>query len=59
MYAIRSYYDSALMFAAVQVGFGPRVPNTPAHGACADWMIAKLSAYGAKISVQSFDAVVV
>jgi Zn-dependent M28 family amino/carboxypeptidase len=49
--------DSALAYAAVQVGFGPRVPNTAAHKACGDWMMAKLAGYGGKLSVQEFDAV--
>ena len=30
--------DSAYAFVAKQVAFGPRVPNTPSHVACGDWL---------------------
>lgn len=39
--------DSAFGFVAKQVGFGPRVPGTAAHKACADWMVATLKRFGA------------
>jgi Zn-dependent M28 family amino/carboxypeptidase len=45
--------DSAYQLVARQVAFGPRVPNTDAHRACAKWLEAKLNAYGAKVIVQN------
>ena len=39
--------DSAYGYVAKQVSFGPRVPGTPAHKACADWMVATLERFGA------------
>jgi len=39
--------DSAYQFIADQVDFGPRVPGTPAHEACARYLKAKLASYGA------------
>jgi hypothetical protein len=44
--------DSAFAFVAKQVSFGPRVPGTPQHTACADWMVAKLKGYGATVIEQ-------
>lgn len=40
-----------------QLAFGPRVPGTPAHAQCADWMAAKFKEYGAVVTVQSATAV--
>ena len=34
--------DSAYAFTAKQVAFGPRVPNTKAHIATGNWLVAKL-----------------
>lgn len=48
--------DSLYHFVAEQVAFGPRVPNTPAHEAAADWLIQKFEAFGAKVQVQEFEA---
>ncbi|WP_181304753.1 M28 family peptidase [Rufibacter sp. XAAS-G3-1] len=48
--------DSAYQFVARQVSFGPRVPNTPAHRACGDYLIGKLEGYGGTLQVQSFTA---
>lgn len=39
--------DSAYGYVAKQVAFGPRVPGTAAHKACADWMVATLQRFGA------------
>lgn len=39
--------DSAMSYVKAQVDFGPRVPGTTAHDECADWIVAKLSDYGA------------
>ncbi len=48
--------DSAYAFVARQVDFGPRVPNTAAHTATKRWLVDKLTAYGATVQVQEFDA---
>ncbi|WP_205501529.1 M28 family peptidase [Rufibacter psychrotolerans] len=48
--------DSAYQFVAKQVAFGPRVPNTPAHRACGDYLISTLKGYGANVLVQPFTA---
>lgn len=45
--------DSAYAFVQRQVDFGPRVPGTPAHTACADWMVARLKAAGAEVIEQT------
>ncbi len=44
--------DSAYIFIAQQVDFGPRVPNTPAHEACADFLVARLQSFGATVTEQ-------
>lgn len=44
--------DSAYHYIQKQVDFGPRVPNTPEHEACADWLAAKLDTFGAEVIVQ-------
>ncbi|MDR1332317.1 MAG: M28 family peptidase [Tannerella sp.] len=44
--------DSAYAYVARQVAFGPRVPNTPAHAACAAWLAGELERFGAKTYVQ-------
>ncbi|MDR0394020.1 MAG: M28 family peptidase [Tannerella sp.] len=44
--------DSAYSYVAKQVAFGPRVPNTPAHKACADYLASGLKRHGAEIYVQ-------
>ncbi len=46
--------DSAFRFINDQVAFGCRVPNTPEHKACGDWIIAKLRSWGYDITEQSF-----
>ncbi|MCF6351862.1 MAG: M28 family peptidase [Cyclobacteriaceae bacterium] len=48
--------DSAYAFVQEQVDFGPRIPNTPAHEKAGDKIIARLKNYGAKVSVQAFEA---
>ncbi len=48
--------DSAYAFVAQQVDFGPRVPNTAAHAATKAWLVDKLTAYGADVQVQEFEA---
>lgn len=48
--------DSAYAFIEQQVAFGPRVPNTNAHRATADFLVNKLEAYGAEVQRQEFEA---
>jgi len=45
--------DSAFAFVKKQVDFGPRVPNSASHKACAEWLEAKLASYGLETNVQS------
>ena len=44
--------DSAYSYVAAQVAFGPRVPNTEAHKACATYLASELERHGAKMYVQ-------
>lgn len=44
--------DSAYSYVAKQVAFGPRVPNSAAHKACGDYLIAELKRFGATLYVQ-------
>ena len=46
--------DSAYQFVAKQTSFGPRVPETPAHAACSEWLAAKLGEYADTVIVQDF-----
>lgn len=41
--------DSAYKYVQAQVDFGPRVPNTPAHKACAAYLAGKLEEFGAQV----------
>ncbi len=45
--------DSAYGFIEKQLEFGPRVPNTEGHVACAGWMEEKLKSYGSDVIVQN------
>jgi len=45
--------DSAYAFVKAQVDFGPRVPGTKAHAACADYLTAKLKSYGFDVQIQN------
>jgi hypothetical protein len=47
---------SAYGFVKKQVEFGPRVPGTPAHAACADWFVATLRQWTPDVTVQEFKA---
>lgn len=47
--------DSAQAYVAKQVAFGPRVPNTPAHQACRNYLVNKLEQFGAQVQIQSFE----
>lgn len=44
--------DSAFRYVAEQVAFGPRVPNTKAHAACADYLVKELERSNGKVFVQ-------
>ncbi len=44
--------DSAYRFVQEQVDFGPRVPNTPEHSACAEYLTQKMKDFGAEVIVQ-------
>ncbi|MFO8055148.1 MAG: M28 family peptidase [Bacteroidales bacterium] len=48
--------DSAYVYIEEQVAFGPRVPGTSAHSACADWLARKLSSFADSLIVQKFSA---
>lgn len=45
--------DTAFNFVKTQVDFGPRVPETKAHTACADFIVAKLKSYGITPLIQT------
>jgi len=47
--------DSAYKFTQNQVDFGPRVPNTVAHEACAGYLSAELKKSGAEVIEQKAD----
>ncbi len=47
--------DSAYSNVARQVAFGPRVPNTAAHEACAGWLASELARHGAAVTLQKAD----
>lgn len=49
--------DSAYHYIAKQLDFGPRVPNTKEHEACANYLESKLNQFGAKVYRQNFDAI--
>lgn len=49
--------DSAYQFIQDQVDFGPRVPNSDAHKACALYLEQKLLSFGAEVVVQQADLV--
>jgi glutaminyl-peptide cyclotransferase len=50
------YEDTAFAFVEKQVNFGPRVPNTDAHRACREWLVATLRSFGADVIEQEFKA---
>ena len=47
---------SAYGFVKKQVEFGPRVPGTPAHAACAEWFVKTLRQWTPDVLVQDFRA---
>lgn len=48
--------DSAYYFTKKQTDFGPRVPNSTAHQACADYLENTFTRLGAKVAIQAFTA---
>lgn len=44
--------DSAYQFVQKQVDFGPRVPETPEHLACSEWIKTTLESYGWQVQFQ-------
>ncbi|HSH65394.1 MAG TPA: M28 family peptidase, partial [Bacteroidia bacterium] len=44
--------DSAYFFVQKQVDFGPRIPGTSAHTACAQYLTGKLKSYGFETLIQ-------
>ncbi len=46
--------DSAYQYIVKQVAFGPRVPNTPAHQKCGDYMVSELKKNGFEVIEQRF-----
>lgn len=48
--------DSAFVHIEKQLSFGNRVPGTPSHVACKDWMVSKFKSYGAEVIEQDFMA---
>ena len=47
--------DSAYSYIEKQVNFGPRTPNSAAHKACGDYLIAEMERFGASVTVQAVD----
>jgi hypothetical protein len=47
--------DSAFSFLKKQCDFGPRVPNTAAHRACANYLVGELKRFGAEVIEQNAD----
>ncbi|TAL63139.1 MAG: hypothetical protein EPN85_00815, partial [Bacteroidetes bacterium] len=45
--------DSAYAFIKDQINFGPRVPGTPAHAKCAEYLSSKLKSYGWEVQIQN------
>lgn len=45
--------DSAYAFVKAQVDLGPRVPGTPAHAKCADYLVSELKAAGFEVMIQT------
>lgn len=50
--------DSAYAYIDKQVSFGPRLPNTPGHKACKEWLVEKLESFGLDVIEQDFKATV-
>jgi hypothetical protein len=48
--------DSAYYFIQKQVDFGPRVPNSKEHAACAEFLVNELKRFGAEVIIQEATA---
>lgn len=48
--------DSALAYVRAQCDFGPRVPGTPSHAACAAWLETTMRRFTPDVRVQGFRA---
>lgn len=48
--------DTAYAYTARQVAFGPRVPNSKAHIACGNYLVATLKRFGLTVREQPFQA---
>ncbi len=46
--------DSAYLYVKTQVDFGPRVPNTPQHAQCAEYLYRELKKFADTTIMQSF-----
>jgi len=51
-----SNMDSLFVFVEKQVQFGHRIPGTPEHVACKNWLVDKFKSYGAVVEEQKFKA---
>lgn len=49
--------DSAYQYTKSQCDFGPRVPNSKAHKACAKYLASKLRSFGAQVTEQEADLI--
>lgn len=47
--------DSAYQYINAQVNFGPRVPNSEGHRACAEFLRTKLEQFGAQVTIQDME----
>jgi len=46
--------DSTWAALVTQLRFGPRVPGTPPHQQCGDWLVSQLKRYGATVEEDTF-----
>lgn len=46
--------DSAYSYIAAQLAFGPRVPGSPAHQKCSDYLVSRFKMWAPEVSVQHF-----
>lgn len=47
--------DSAYSYIMKQVEYGPRVPGSTAHAEAADYLVNKLTSFGAQVQLQEFE----
>lgn len=48
--------DNAYAHIKKQLSFGHRIPGTPEHVACKDWIVSELKANGVSVEIQEFKA---